>query len=240
MGNIFMSTENGKTSDSNRFRLYFTDKIDLRGNKKIALSDLSIHYTWYNIKEQYNNNKFRLFAPTWSEDVTIPDDSYEISQIQNYFLDEVIKKYESDVKSNEQSPILTYANRILNRITFRIKTGYKLELLTNETMRLFGDGPITDTTKNGENVPRLEIVRNVLVFCNLVENVYLQDIKLLFSFANSRFGSLLSITPQMLKYCDTVDSIFDYIEISFADQNGRLLEIDDDITVTIIIKNKYD
>ena len=240
MGNIFMSTENGKTSDSNRFRLYFTDKIDLRGNKKIALSDLSIHYTWYNIKEQYNNNKFRLFAPTWSEDVTIPDDSYEISQIQNYFLDEVIKKYESDVKSNEQSPILTYANRILNRITFRIKTGYKLELLTNETMRLFGDGPITDTTKNGENVPRLEIVRNVLVFCNLVENVYLQDIKLLFSFVNSRFGSLLSITPQMLKYCDTVDSIFDYIEISFADQNGRLLEIDDDITVTIIIKNKYD
>ena len=240
MGNIFMSTENGKTSDSNRFRLYFTDKIDLRGNKKIALSDLSIHYTWYNIKEQYNNNKFRLSAPTWSEDVTIPDDSYEISQIQNYFLDEVIKKYESDVKSNEQSPILTYANRILNRITFRIKTGYKLELLTNETMRLFGDGPITDTTKNGENVPRLEIVRNVLVFCNLVENVYLQDIKLLFSFVNSRFGSLLSITPQMLKYCDTVDSIFDYIEISFADQNGRLLEIDDDITVTIIIKNKYD
>ena len=55
-----MSTENSKTSDPNIFRLYFTDKIDLRGNKKIALSDLSIYYTWYNIKEQYNNNKFRL------------------------------------------------------------------------------------------------------------------------------------------------------------------------------------
>ena len=204
------------------------------------MSDLSIHYTWYNIKGQYNNNKFRLSGPTWSEDVTIPGGSYEISQIQNYFLYEVIKKHESNVKSNEQSPILIYANRILNRVSLGIKTGYKLELLTNKTVRLLGDGPIIDLTKNGENVPKLEIVRNVLVFCNLVENVYLQDSKLLFYFVpNSRFGSLLSITPQVLKYNDTVDSILAYIEISFADQNGRPLEIDDDITVTIIIKNKY-
>ena len=222
------------------FRLYFTDKIDLRGNKKIALSDLSIHYTWYNIKEQDNNNKFRLSGPTWSEDVTIPDGSYEIFQIQNYFLDEGIKKHESNVKSTEQSPILIYANRILNRVSFRIKTDYKVELLTNETMRLLGDGPIIATTKNGVNVPRLEIVRNVLVFYNLVENAYLQDSKLLFSFVfNSRFRSFLSITPQVLKYCDTVDSIFDYIEISFKDQNGRPLEVDDDITASIIIKNQY-
>ena len=58
------------------------------------------------------------------------------------------------------------------------------------------------------------MVRNVLVFCNLVENANLQYSKLLFSFVpNSRFGSLLSITPQVLKYCDTVDSTFDYIEI---------------------------
>ena len=179
-------------------------------------------------------------GPTWSEDVNIPDGSYEISQIQNHFLDEVIKKHESNFTSNELSPILIYANRILNRVSFRIKTGYKLELLTNETMRLLGVGPIIDATKNVENVPKLEILRNVLVFCNLVENVYLQDSKLLFSFApNSRFGSLLSITPQVLKYCDTVDSIFDYIEISFTDQNGGPLEIDDDITVTIIIKNQY-
>ena len=129
---------------------------------------------------------------------------------------------------------------LINTVTFRIKTGYKLELLTNEAMRILGDGPIIDTTKNGENVPKLEIVRNALAFCNLVENVYLQDSKLLFSFVpNSRFGSLVSITPQALKYCDTVDSIFDYIEISFADQNGRPLEIDDDVTVTVITINQY-
>ena len=237
-----MSTENSKRNDPNRYRLYFTDKIDLRGNKKISLSDLLIHYTWHNIEEQYNNNKFRttLFGPTWSKDVTLPDGSYEISQLRTYFLDEVIKKHESNIKSNEQSPILIYANRILNRVSFRIKTGYKLELLTNETVILLGDGPIIDTRKNDENVSKLEIVRNVLVFCNLVQSVYLQDSKLLFSFVpNSRFGSLLSITPQVLKYCDTVDSIFDYIEILFTVQNGRPLQIDDDITVSIIIKNQY-
>ena len=133
---------------------------------------------------------------------------------------------------------MIYANGILNRVTFRIKIGYKL--LTNETLRLLGDGPIIDTTKNGENIPKLEIVRNVLVFCNLVQNGYLEDSKLFFSFAfNSRFGSLLSITPQVLKYCDTVDSIFDYIEISFTDQNGRPLEIDDCITVSVMIKNQF-
>ena len=67
-------------------------------------------------------------------------------------------------------------------------------------MRLLGDGPIIHKIKNGENLPKLEIVRNVLAFCNLVENAYLQDSKLLFSFVpNSRFFSLLSITSQVLK-----------------------------------------
>ena len=98
------------------------------------MSDFSIHYTWHNIKEQYNNNKFRLSGPTWSEDVTLPDGRYETYQIQNCFLDEVIKKHESSVKSNEQSPVLIFANRILNRVAFRTKTGYKLELLANEAM----------------------------------------------------------------------------------------------------------
>ena len=64
MNNIFMSTENSKTNYLNRFRLYFTNKINLRRNKKIVLRDLSILYTWYNIKEENNNNKFRLSGPT--------------------------------------------------------------------------------------------------------------------------------------------------------------------------------
>ena len=81
-----------------------------------------------------------MSGPTWSEDVAITDGSYEISQIRSYFIDEVIRKHESNVNSNEQSPILICANRILNRVNFRIKTRCKLELLTNQTMRLLGDG----------------------------------------------------------------------------------------------------
>ena len=62
-----MNTRNSKTTDSNRFRLYFSNKLDFGGNKTISLANLSIHYTWQNVKEEYNNNKFKLIGPTWDE-----------------------------------------------------------------------------------------------------------------------------------------------------------------------------
>ena len=68
-----MNTRNSKTSQSNRFRLYFTKKLDLKGNKTISLANLSIYYTWQNVKEEYKNNNFKLSGPTWSELVTLPD-----------------------------------------------------------------------------------------------------------------------------------------------------------------------
>ena len=67
MDTIFIKTKNRKTSESHRFRIYFTDKLDLRGNKTIALANLSIYYTWEDIKSKYNNNKFKISGPTWSE-----------------------------------------------------------------------------------------------------------------------------------------------------------------------------
>ena len=93
----------------------------------------------------------------------------------------IIKKHES-ITSNEESPILIYPNKIRNRIIFKIKTGYKLELLTNETMRLLGDGPIINATKNDVNVPELEQVHSVLFHCNVIHNDYLQNSKLLYIF----------------------------------------------------------
>ena len=149
---FFIDTKNSKTTDSNKFRLYFTNKLDLRGNKTVSLLNLSIYYTWKNIKEEYNNNTFRLSSPTWSQELTLKDGPYTIEDIQDVFL-WVVKKHETDITSSEESPILIYPNRIENRIIFKVKTGYKLELLTNNTMRLLGDGPVVDTTKNGENVP---------------------------------------------------------------------------------------
>ena len=84
----------------------------------------------------------------------------------------VFKKHET---IGEKAPILIYANTINNRIVFKIKSGYKLELLSKETMTLLGSTKdVIDSDKNSENVPRLENVEVVLVHCNLVNNSYQQ------------------------------------------------------------------
>ena len=85
---------------------------------------LSIYYTCQNIKEGYKNNRFKLRAPTWDETFDLPDGSYTIADIQDFFL-HIIKKHETDVNSSEESPILIYPNKIKNKIVFKIKTGYK-------------------------------------------------------------------------------------------------------------------
>ena len=81
-----MNSKNSKTSKQNVVILKLSDKIDLRtGNKNIALSNLNIYYTWKNIKSIYNNNKFKISAPTWSEEFKLPDRSYSVLDIQGYF-----------------------------------------------------------------------------------------------------------------------------------------------------------
>ena len=91
MDTIFMNSENSKTSKPHVLTLKLTNKLDLRiGEKVIALSDLSIYYTWKNIKRTYNNNKFKTFAPTWNDEFELQDGSYSMPDIQDYF--EHIKK----------------------------------------------------------------------------------------------------------------------------------------------------
>ena len=86
MDAIFMNSKNGEISDSQRILLSLTDKIDLRRrNNYVALSNLSIYYTWKNIKQSYRNNKFKISAPAWNEEFELPDGSYSISYIQYYF-----------------------------------------------------------------------------------------------------------------------------------------------------------
>ena len=132
MDTIFMNSENSKTSEHNVLVLKLTDKLDLRrGQKTVALSNLSIYYKWKNVKSSYNNNKFKISAPTWSEEFELPDGSYSVSDIQDYF-EYILKK----IKSVDSPSIRMYVNRIENRITFKIKSRYYLELLTSETMKL--------------------------------------------------------------------------------------------------------
>ena len=128
-----MNTKNSKTNALDRFGLDLTDKLNLKSpNKNMVLANLSIYYTWKDIKSKYNNNKFKISAPTWNDTFDLPDGSYSISDIQDYF-EFIIKKHET---LTENPPIQIYPNKIKNRIVFKIKTGYKLELLTPETMRL--------------------------------------------------------------------------------------------------------
>ena len=105
-----MNTKNSKTSESNRFRLYFTDKLDLRGNKTIALANLSIYYTWQNVTSEYKNNKFRLNGLTWDQTFDLCDGSYAFADIQDYFF-YIIKKHKT-ITAIEESPILIYPTKI--------------------------------------------------------------------------------------------------------------------------------
>ena len=81
-----MNTENSKTSEPHRFKLDLTDKVNLKNpNKNMDLANLGIYHTRKNIKSEYNNNKFKISAPTWTDTFALPDGSYSISDIQDYF-----------------------------------------------------------------------------------------------------------------------------------------------------------
>ena len=197
METFFMNSKNSKTSEPNRFKYNLIDKLDLKNpNRNMALANLSIYYTWENVKSNYNNNKFKISAPTWNETFDLPDGSYNISEIQDY-IENIIKKHET---IGENAPIFIYANTINNRIVFKIKSGYKLELLSKETMKLLrSTKDTTDADKNSENVPKLENVEVVLVHCNSVNNAYQQHSRVLFTFVPTKqYGQLISISPKSL------------------------------------------
>ena len=100
MDTIFMNLENSKTSEPYILILKLTDKLDLRRcGKIIALSNLSIYYTWTNIKSSYNNNKFKISAPTWNDKFELPDGSYSVSNIQDYF-EYISKKHGENTKKS--------------------------------------------------------------------------------------------------------------------------------------------
>ena len=133
MDTIFMNSENSRTSKRHILILKLTDKLDLRiGEKVTALSNLSIYHTWKNKKRSYNNNKFKTSAPTWNHKSELPNGSYSISDIQDYF-EYILKNHGEDI---DKPSVQIYVNKIENRVTFKIKNGYSLELLTPETTKL--------------------------------------------------------------------------------------------------------
>ena len=174
-----MNSENSKTSEPHVLILKLTDKLVLRwGEKNVALSNISIYYIRKYIQSSCtnkfnnnnnNNNNNNISAPTWNDEFELPDGSYSMSDIQDHF-EYIFKKHRENI---DNPSVRTYVNKIENRTTFKMKTGYYLKLLISKTMKLLGstDNKITKG-KNGENVPHFEITEVVLVHCNTANNDY--------------------------------------------------------------------
>ena len=199
----------------------------------MAWANLSIYFTWTNIKSAYNNNKFKISAPTWNDEFDLPDGSYSVAYIQDDFKF-IIKKQET---LTENSPVQIYPNKIKNRIAFKVKTGYKLGPLSSETMKLLSSTKKDNNQdKDREDVPKLGSAEVVLVHCNLVNNNYQQASKVLFTFVpNKQFGQLINISPHSLTMLGTTNTEFSFIEVWFTDQNSEPLEIEDNVNLTLII-----
>ena len=220
-----ISLEEAKTYQQN-----YLDYLNIirKGNKnpeqKNTLANINVHFN-------ARNNAIKFIEDYGS---MILEVIYSVSDIQDNF-EYILKKHSESV---DNPSIRMYINRIENRIIFKIKNGYYLELLTPETMKLLGstESKITKD-KNGENVPHLEVVELVLVHCSLVNNDYQQDSRILFTFVpNKSFGSLLEISPTNHVFLKTFNSEFQEVKVWFTDQTSKPLELEDKINITLIIK----
>ena len=164
----------------------------------------------------------------------MPDGFYSISDIQDYF-QYILKKHGENI---DKPSTQIYLNKIENRITFKIKNGYSLELLAKETMKLLGSTKNKITkNENGENVAHLEITEVVLVHCNMVNNDYQHDSRVLYTFVpNKSLGILLDISPSNHIFLKKFNSEYDEIVVWFTDQNSKPLETEDRINLTMVIK----
>ena len=210
METIIINTENSKTNEAHKFRLSLSDKLNLKNPpKNIALGNLSIYYTWKNI-----GMILLIYLMV-----------FILLQILKIILNLSLKNMK------------LYPNKVKNMIVFKIKTGYKLELLSPETMKLLGSTKKdVDKDKNGEDVPKLESVEVVLIHCNLVNNNYQQTSTLLFTFVpNKQLGQLINIVAHSLTMLSTANTEFSFTEVWFTDQNSKPFEIEDNDNLTVII-----
>ena len=132
--------------------------------------------------------------------------------------------------------IRIYINKIKNRIMFKNKTEYYLEILTPETKKLLGSTKSKITkNENDENVPNLKITEKVLVQCNVVYDNYQRNSRVLYTFfPNKLFGQLLDISPRNFIFLRTFDSEFSYVDVRLTDQNSNPLEIEDKINIILV------
>ena len=132
---IYMKKKNSKMNEPHKFVLNLPQILDLKSSDKhVALQKVSIYYTWGNIRKPYKNNKLKRIAPVWNDEFELPGDSYSVLDIQNYI--EYINKMHETLTAIP--PFHVYINIINNSLVFKVKDGYKVELQTPETVKLFG------------------------------------------------------------------------------------------------------
>ena len=196
-----MNTENNKTSEPHKFAFKLSQRLDLTSSNKYV-QNFFIYHTWKNIRKQYKNNELKIIAPIWNDEFELRDGSYSVSDIQDC-IEFIIKKHEI---LTSIPPINVYINRINNKLVFKIKDGYKLELQTPETMKLIDSTKkLIDKTKNWKNVPSLGVVEVVLFQCNLVYNQ--QNSEVLYTFTpNKSYSYLLNVEPSNLLFLKTYNT----------------------------------
>ena len=234
MKTIFMNMENSKKNEPHKFVVKLSRKLDLRSTSKhVALQNWFVYYKRKTVTKQYQNKKVEIIAPTWNGDFELLDSSYSVPDIQDY-IEYIIKKHKT---LTMVPPIHVPINRINNRLVFKIKDGYILEIQTAETMKLFASKrKLSNTIKNEENVPNLEVVELVLVQCNLIDNQCKQKSELLQTFRpNKSYAYLLNVGPGNLVFLKSYSTEFYEIIIAFTDQNDRPLEIKGKVSLTLLI-----
>ena len=208
----------------------------------VSLTHCSIYYTWRNIKASYGNNtaSYRHIPSNKTHTVTIPDGSYSIDDLSNYIHFTMVR--DGYAKSfNTPSGIRIYANPVFNRVTISVNEEFELNLGKGLAYLLGFDVsqlPLTNTEVNRALKPSTERVHNVILNCNLAQNDYNYTSNALYTFTpDQSFGALLSIKPNYPIWTSCRNASFNNIEVWFTDQDNRPLEIEDNVIVTLHIKN---
>ena len=251
MNTIVLTNSNAGTSNKYKLSLKLTNPMRL-DDCLVCISDISIYYSWPNIKSSYGNNTFKYKRTTDNREfeVKIPDGSYEIRDINNY-LHFVMKQNGDKADDKDKYPIELYANHIYQRVTIVTKDKYILELPIDGLGQVLGFtkaavqgakhvyiGP--NIEQNGDVIPQIERVESVSVHCNLVNNRYQLDNSLIYSFTPDKsFGALLNIKPNFPYWRNARSNVdINTIEVWFTDQDNKPLDIEDPkIRVELQIKD---
>lgn len=246
MNSITLSNAFNSSGENNKLVLQLSSNLLLE-NTLCCLDNLTIYYSWFNIKKSLNNNAFAYSDGGNIIDIILPDGSYEISDINKFLHIKMLENNLTNKKEKESKkisyPISLHANTTYYKVQAIIQKPFKLIIKDdNDFCKVIGMNPGTYSEDCfGQNIPNLENVESVFVHCNLVDNKYSTYSRLLYTFSpqKSKFGDLISVSPNFPRWVNCFNSSFNTIEIWFTSQDNKMLDIiDPKITITLLLKEK--